>query len=235
MTLSCAIVRPETRAWAALPERIPSRRLRFLGWLTGLFGTAAAFIADRGWESFGDPSWYGAFRFIDMMGIASILLASGFCVLGWMLGRYAVVAAPLVLGFAAVPHTLDGYASGPVWWLGSAAGAALALAVASRSWRELRAVRTLAQSITGRTVAVGANALKASKRALLRGLIPALVFVITASAGWAVAFAALPTELGRTYEEMARESSASAFAAAAAALSIMAIATVVSQGWRCSR
>ncbi|MDQ0617793.1 hypothetical protein [Arthrobacter globiformis] len=233
MTLSSAIVRPETRAWAALPKRISSRRLTILGWLTGLLGTAAALIADRGWESFDEPSWYGAFRFIDMMGIASILLASAFCVLGWMLGRYAVVAAPLVLGFAAVPHTLDRYASAPVWWLGSAAGAVLALAVASRSWRELRAVRALAQSsATGRTATVGSDALKASKRALRRGLIRALVFVATAGAGWVVALAALPTELGRTYEEMAEKTSSSAFAAAAAALSILAIATVVSHGWR---
>ncbi|WP_146617530.1 hypothetical protein [Arthrobacter globiformis] len=233
MTLSCDIVRPETRAWAALPKRVSSRRLGILGWLTGLLGTAGAFIADRGWESFDDPSWYGTFRLIDMVGIASILLATGFCVLGWMLGRHAVVAAPLVLGFAAVPHSLDGYASGPVWWLGSAVGAVLALAAASRSWREVRAVRALARSsTTGRTAAVGANAVKASKRALRRGHIKALVFVATATAGWTVAFAALPAELGRTYEEMAKESSSSAFAAVAAALSIMAIATVVSQGGR---
>lgn len=52
-----------------------------------------------------------------MMGIAGVLLAVAFSVFGWMLGRKAVVAAPLVLAFAAVPHTLDGYASAPVWWL----------------------------------------------------------------------------------------------------------------------
>lgn len=79
---------------------------------------------------------------------------------------------------------------------------------------------------------MGANALKASKRALRGGLIKAFVFVAAASAGWAVAFAALPAELGRTYGEMAEESSSSAFAAAAAALGIMGIATAVNQGWR---
>ncbi|TSE15724.1 hypothetical protein B1A87_007255 [Arthrobacter sp. KBS0703] len=117
MTVTCAVVRPGADAWAVLPKPFSSRRQRILGWLTGLLGTGSAFVTDRGWESLDDPGWFGAFRFIDMMGIAGVLLAVAFSVFGWMLGRKAVVAAPLVLAFAAVPHTLDGYASAPVWWL----------------------------------------------------------------------------------------------------------------------
>ena len=227
------IVRPEVQAWAALPKPMSAKRRRLLGWLTGLFGTAAAFIADRGWEAMDDPSWYGAFRLIDMFGSASILLASAFCLAGWMLGRHAVVAAPLVLAFAAVPHTLDGYSSAPVWWLWAAAGMVLAAVVAGRSWRQLWAVRSLARSsATGRSVMVGRNAGLACSRVFRRGGIKALVMVAAAGAAWVAAFAVLPSELGRTYEELGQESASSMFAAAAAAFSILGVAAVLALGWQ---
>ncbi|MFC9420014.1 hypothetical protein, partial [Bacillus mobilis] len=220
-------------AWVALPKRIPSRWQRLAGWLTGLLGTAGAFVADRGWESTDDPSWYGPFRLIDMFGGASILLATAFCLAGWMLGRGAIVAAPIVLTFAAVPHTLDGYTSAPVWWCAAAVGAVLAAGVASRSWRELRAVRSLAQaSATGRTATVGPTAVQASRRVLRRGLISMLVPFATAGAGWAAAFAVLPAELGLTYEQAGQESGSTMFTAAAAALSIVAVTAATRQGWR---
>ncbi|MFP3462985.1 hypothetical protein R5O87_19300 [Arthrobacter globiformis] len=227
------MVRPDAQAWAALPKPMSTRRQRLLGWLTGLLGTASAFIADRGWEAMDDPSWYGAFRLIDMIGSASILLASAFCLAGWMLGRYAVVAAPLVLAFAAVPHALDGYTSAPVWWLWAAAGAVLAAVVAGQSWREVRAVRAVARSsATGLSITVGRNAVLASKRVVRRGRIKALVMVVAACAGWVVAFSVLPSELGRTYEEMGQESSSGMFAAAAAAFSILAVAVLASLSWQ---
>jgi hypothetical protein len=233
LLIASDIVRPDVQAWAALPKAMPARRQRLLGWLTGLLGTASAFIADRGWESMDDPSWYGAFRPIDMFGSASILLAIAFCLAGWMLGRYAVVAAPLVLAFAAVPHTLDGYASAPVWWLWAAAGAVLAVVVAGRSWREVRAARALARSsATGRSVTVGRNAVRGCRRVLRRGRIKALVMVAAACAAWVAAFAVLPSELGRTYEELGQESASSMFAAAAAAFSILGVAALLALGWQ---
>jgi hypothetical protein len=210
-----------------------SRRQRLLGWLIGLLGSASAFIADRGWEAMDDPSWYGSFRLVDMFGSASILLASAFCFAGWMLGRYAVLVAPLVLAFAALPHTLEGYASAPVWWLWAAAGAVLAAVVAGRSWREVWAVRALARSsATGRSVTVGRNAVLGFSRVFRRGGIKALVLVTAACAAWVVAFAILPTELGRTYEELGQESLSSMFAAAGAAFSIMGVVAVFALGWK---
>ena len=180
-------------------------------------------IRDSGWESLDDPAWAGAYRVIDMFGLASILLAVVFSVFGCLLGRHALVAAPLVLSAAAIPHTLDGYASAAVWWLGAAVAALWAVIAAARSWHQLRAVWRLAQaSLTGRTTAVGPNAVRSGNRAFGRGLLRLLLFLGAAYAGWALAFGVLPAELGRTYEELGEESSSSFFAAAGTTASIMA-------------
>jgi hypothetical protein len=195
--------------------------------------TAGAFIADRGWETLDDPAWTGAYRIIDMYGMASILLAVVFCLCGLLLRRYALVAAPLVLSAAAVPHTLDGYASAPVWWLGTALATVPAVIAAGESWCQVRAVQRLARkSRTARTASIGPNAVRATNRVLRHGLVKALLFLAAACAGWALAFGALPGELGRTSEELGEASASSAFAAAAIAASIMTVAEVFRQVWR---
>jgi hypothetical protein len=195
--------------------------------------TAGAFIADRGWETLDEPAWTGAYRVIDMFGLASIFLALSFSVFGFLLRRYALVVAPLVLLVAAIPHTLDGYASAAVWWLGAALAALWALIAAGRSWRQLDAVRRLAQaSHTGRTTAVGPNAIRAGNRVLRRGLLRLMLFLAAACAGWALALGVLPADLSRTYEELGEESSSGVFAAAATAASIMTVAEGVKQAWR---
>jgi len=223
VALAGTIVRPSVEAWAALPRRARVRREGTFAWLIGVLKTAGAFIADRGWESLDDPAWAGAYRVIDMFGLASILLAVVFSVFGCLLGRHALVAAPLVLSAAAIPHTLDGYASAAVWWLGAAVAALWAVIAAARSWHQLRAVWRLAQaSLTGRTTAVGPNAVRSGNRAFGRGLLRLLLFLGAAYAGWALAFGVLPAELGRTYEELGEESSSSFFAAAGTTASIMA-------------
>jgi hypothetical protein len=233
VVLTSAIVRPRVEAWDALPRRVRVRREGTFAWLIGVLTTAGAFIADRGWETLDDPAWAGAYRIIDMFGLASILLAVSFSVFGFLLRRYALVAAPLVLSAAAIPHTLDRYASAAVWWFGAAAAALWAVIAAVRSWQQLRAVWRLAQaSLTGRTTAVGPNAVRAGNLAFRRGLLRFLLFLAAACSGWALAFGVLPTELGRTYEELGEESSSSFFAAAGTAASILTLAEAASQGWR---
>lgn len=233
MALISAIARPSVEAWAALPRRARIRREGTLAWLIGVLTTASAFIADRGWETLDDPAWSGAYRVIDMFGLASIILALTFCVFGVLLRRHTLVAAPLVLSAAAIPHTMDGYASAPVWWLGVAVAALWAVVVAARSWHELRAVRHLAQvSLTGRTTVVGLNAVRAGNRVFRRGLLRLLLFLAAACGSWALAFWILPTELGRTYEELGEQSTSSFFAATGMAASIMTVAEAVRQAWR---
>ncbi|KRE78731.1 hypothetical protein [Arthrobacter sp. Soil763] len=233
MAVTSAVVRPGVEAWQALSRRTRGRRDGMFAWLIGVLTTAGAFITDRGWETLDDPGWSGAYRIIDMFGLASILLALSFSVVGSLLRTHALVAAPLVLLAAAVPHSMDGYRSGAVWWLGAAAAALWAVIAAVRAWHRLCAVQRLAQaSSTGRTTTVGPNAVRARKRALWPGLLMLLLFLATACGGWALAFGTLPAELGRTYEELGEESSSNMFAAAAMAASIMTVAAAVQQGWR---
>jgi hypothetical protein len=80
-----------------LPKRTGARRESLAAWLIGELTTAGAFITDRGWETLDDPAWTGAYRIIDMFGMAGILLAVLFCLFGLLLRRYVLVAAPLVL------------------------------------------------------------------------------------------------------------------------------------------
>lgn len=233
MAAASAVVRPGVEAWEALPRQARARRDGMFAWLIGVLTTAGAFIADRGWETLDDPAWTGAYRVVDMFGLASILLALSFSVFGSLLRSHALVAAPLVLSAAAVPHSMDGYPSGAVWWLGAAAAALWAVIAAARAWHRLRAVQRLAQaSLTGRTTEVGTNAVRAGNRALRRGLVMLLLLLAAACGGWALAFGTLPAELGRTYEELGEESSSNFFAAAASAASIMAVAAAVQQAWR---
>jgi hypothetical protein len=233
VALNSAVVRPDAEAWTALPKRAGARREALFAWLLGVLTTAGAFIADRGWETLDDPAWTGAYRIIDMYGMASILLAVVFSLVGLLLRRYALVAAPLVLSAAAVPHSLDGYASAPVWGFGAALATVPAVMAAAESWRQMRAVQRLAQkSLTARTASIGPNAVQAANRVLRHGLLKTLLFLAAACAGWALALGALPGELGRTSEELGEASASSAFAAAAIAASIMAVAEVFRQVWR---
>lgn len=233
MSLTSTVIRPDIEAWAALPRGARARRDGLSAWLIGVLTTAGAFIADRGWETLDNPAWTGAYRVIDMFGMASILLAVVFCVFGFLLHRYALVAAPLVLSAAAIPHTLDGYASAALWWLGAVVAAVPALSAAGESWRQVRAVRRLAQaSLTARTAAIGPNAVRAVRRVLRHGLLRILLFLSLACAGWTLALGALPGELGRTSEELGDASASSTFAAVAIAASILTLAEGVRRAWR---
>lgn len=214
MTLTSSIARPSVEAWAALPRRTRSRREGTIAWLIGVLTTASAFIAERGWETLDDPAWSGAYRVIDMFGLASIGLAIGFSIFGVLLRRYALLAAPLVLTAAAIPHTMEGYTSASLWWLGVAVAVVWALVSAARSWHQLRSIRRLAlDSLTGRTTVVGPDALRARHRAMRLGLLRLLLFLAVACGCWALAYVMLPTELGRTYEELDEQSSSDLFAA----------------------
>lgn len=233
VALISSIARPSVEAWAALPRRARIRREGTLAWLIGMMTTAFAFIADRGWETLDDPAWSGDYRVIDMFGLAGITLAMIFSVFGLLLRSYAVVVAPLVLAAAAIPHTTDGYSSASLWWLGVTLAILWAVIVAARSSQQLRALRRLAQaSLTGRTTAVGLNAIRARNRVFRRGLLRLLLVLAVACGAWALAYVILPTELGRTYEELDEQSSSSFLAAAASAASIMTVAEAVRQGWR---
>lgn len=201
--------------------------------MIGLITTAAAFITDRAWESMDGPAWTGAYRVIDMFGLAGILLALGFSVFGALLGRNALVAAPLVLSAAAIPHTLDGYASSSVWWLGAMTAAIWALVAAGRSWRRLMWARSLAGAYRSeRTATVGANAVLARKRAVRNGFLRVLLFLVLAGGAGVATLAVLPMELGRTYEEMEEQDLSSFLAAAGMAAAIMAAAVGIGWGWR---
>jgi hypothetical protein len=229
---SYAVVHPDVQAWADLPRRVSTRRQTIIAWLIALVTTAGAFVADRGWETLDDDAWEGAYRTLDMFGLASILLAGLFAVGGWGLRRHAVAAAPLVLAFAAIPHTLDGYASAGAWWAGFTVSALWAVSQARVSLQQLRAVSAVARvSNSQRTAELGPHAAESVKQALRRRLAGALLFTAVAAAAWFAAFAVLPSEIGRTYQEAGEESLSDLLAGAAAGASIMAITAWMRQGW----
>ncbi|GAA3696946.1 hypothetical protein GCM10023081_37390 [Arthrobacter ginkgonis] len=233
MSGTWALVLPDANEWRALPRRTPAWRQMLVAWLIGAVTTGAAFVGDRAWETLDDDAWEGQFRLIDMLGLSGLYLAVAFTFGGWLLRRVAAVAAPLVLGYAAVPHTLDGYASAPVWWIGAAAAALWALLQAVVSVRQVRAVRALAgRSGTGRTTNLGAATLSAVSGAVRRSVYWALGLSAAAVVGWIAAYAVLATELGRTYEELGDSSCSDVLAAAAMAASILALSQWLHCGWR---
>lgn len=226
------LVRPEAEAWRAVPVRPSSRRQMLVAWLTGVATTAAAFVADRGWTTLDEDPWEGRFRLTDMLGLSGLFLSAAFVFGGWTLGRRVVLAAPLVLAYAAVPHSMDGYASAPVWWLGALIAGLWALAQVGPSIRQLRAVRALAhRSDTGQSAALGASSLAAVRAAARRGLPWAAGLTAAAAAGWTTALIVLDGELGLTYEE-AGDSFSDVLATAAAALSILSLAQWLRCAWQ---
>lgn len=192
-----------------------------------------AFVADRGWETINAEAWEGPFRVTDMLGLSGLFLSMAFTLGGWVLGGRAVIAAPLVLAYAAVPHTVDHFASAWVWWGGAAAAALWAFIQVGASVRQLRAVRALARrSDTGRTAELDEASLAVVRKAGRRGLYWAWGLSGVAALGCAVTAAVLVTELGKTAEELDSASVSDVLATGAAAASILAIGQWVRCAWR---
>ncbi|MFC5130398.1 hypothetical protein [Paeniglutamicibacter kerguelensis] len=156
-----------------------------------------------------------------------------FSIGGWSFGRLSVGMAPLVLAYAAIPHTLDGYASAPIWWAGTIAATLWFLFQVVFSVRQLRAVRTLAKrSSTGLTAEVGPAASAALRSIARESIFWATGLSIAATIAGIATFGVLSTELGHTYEELEGGSFSDYLATAAAILSILAIIQWVRCGWR---
>lgn len=227
------VVRPGAPEWSALPLRPSPGRQRVIAWLICVAATVAAFIADRAWETLDDDAWAGPYRIIDMFGLSGILLAFLFSLGGWMFGRLAMAMAPLVLACAAVPHTLEEYASAPFWWAGTLAATFWFLSGASSSVRQLRAVRSLArQSSTGLTMTAGPAAREALKRIARGSTYWAWGLSVAGVLLWTATFTVLPTELGRTYAEIGETSFSDFLATAALFATILAFIQWTRRGWR---
>lgn len=228
-----ALVWPGTGEWRALPVRLPTWRRMVGAWAIGVLTTVGAFVADRGWETLDADAWAGPFRVTDMLGLSGLFLSTAFTLGGWALGGRAVIAAPLVLAYAAVPHTVDHYASAWVWWGGAAAAVVWAFVQAGASVQQLRAVRALARrSDTGRTAELDESSLETIRKARRSGLYWAWGLSGVAALGCAVTAAVLVTELGRTAEELGDASVSDVLATGAAAAAILAIGQWVRCAWR---
>lgn len=232
MSSTYAVVSPDDEAWTHLPRRTSVRRQTIIAWLIALVTTAGAFVADRGWETLDEDAWQGAYRTVDMFGLASLLLVGLFAVGGWGLRGHAVAAAPLVLIFATVPHTLEGYASAGVWWTGCTVSVIWAVLQARGSLQQLRAVAALARDSARRgTAEIGSQAAESIRWVLLRRLLIPLLSTAAAAAAWFAALNVLPEEIGRTYQELGEESLSNLLAGAGGGASIIAIATWIAYGW----
>lgn len=202
-------------------------------WAIGALTTVGAFVADRGWETVDAEAWEGPFRVTDMLGLSGLFLSMTFALGGWVLGGRAVIVAPLVLAYTAVPHTVDHYASAWVWWGGVGAATLWAFTQAGTSVRQLRAVRALARrSDTGRTAELDEASLAVVRKAGRRGLYWAWGLSGVAALGCAVTAAVLATELGRTADELDSASVSDVLATGTAAAAILAIGQWVRCGWR---
>lgn len=167
-----------------------------------------------------------------MLGMAGTQIALGFALFGWAFGRRSVTAAPLVLLFAAVPYTLDEYASTPVWWFGFAVACLWAILQIGGSFRQLNAVAALANSAqTGKTLEIGPNTGKSIQRILRRRTKRALTITGLAAVAWAAALSVLPFEMGRTYQEMDQDLFSPWITAGAAIASILAAASWIRRCW----
>lgn len=233
MNAAYSVVRPELNEWSELPLRPASVRQMVVACLICFGTTAVAFIADRGWESFEQDAWTGSYRIIDMWGLSALLIATVFSVIGWAFGRFAVAMVPLILVYAAVPHSIDGYASAPFWWAGALLATAWLLVQASNSVRQVRAVRKLAARLDKvSTMPAGPNAGAALRRHTRRSAYWALGLSLVAGLGWMATFLVLPGELGRTYAELGESPCSDFFAAAAVSVSMLAIIQWVRWAWR---
>lgn len=227
------VLRPAPEAWNALPQRQSKRRQNLVAVSLALLTTVVAFIADRGWETFDEDAFEGAYRAVDMYGLASLTLAIAFSLAGWSIGRLAVPIAPLVLASAAVPHTLDGYASAPLWWAGAALGVLWFLFNVRDSVRQLIQVRSLAQtSQTGETVKITRSTQATIRKIMLKSSLFALGFSVLAALAWIFTYMIFADEQGLTYQELQEESISDFFAAGALAASFLAVALWGGFLWR---
>jgi hypothetical protein len=185
---------------------------------------AGSFIADRAWETLNDDAWTGAYRAVDLFGLVSLGVAGIFVLTGWALHRHAIIAAPLVLSLAAVPHTIEGYDSAAVFWAGTILAGGWAVRAFLASTRHLHLVARLARSArTDRTVVVGAFAL-GSVRAAHRSRVRRTAIASGAAVlAWLVTAVFFFLEVGYTFAELDYSSLSDVIGTGAAALTLAAI------------
>lgn len=227
------LVRPDAKGWAALPLCPPAWRQTVVACLIVLTTTVATFIADRGWEDLPPEYWQGTYQIVDMFGLSATLVAFLFSVIGWFFGRLAVAMAPVVLLYAAIPYSLDTSESATFWWAGTVAATLWWFIQARFSLRQIHAVRTLASaSNTGTPTELGAVASKTLRRIKRRSLSWATSLSAIAILGWLAAMLALPSVVGRTYQELEDLTLPDYLATAAATVSILALVQWHRCGWR---
>ncbi|WP_434995130.1 hypothetical protein [Arthrobacter sp. Ld5] len=218
------VIRPDAGAWADVPLRGRARWAGVVPWLIVVLTVAGSFIADRAWETLDDDAWTGAYRAVDLFGLLSLSVAGIFVLIGWALHRRAIIAAPLVLCLAAVPHTIEGYDSAVVFWAGVALLGVWAARALLASARHLRLIGEIAGfARTNRPLLLGALALESVRGARKSRVRRAVITSGGAVLAWLATTIVFFFELGYTYAELDYVSVSDVIGTGAAALTIAAI------------
>lgn len=228
------VVHPAADEWWNAVRPLQSGRAGVVAWVLAVGTTILAFFADGGWERFNDDLWFGPFDVLDMLDGASAILLAGFVVVGWVLGRRALIVSPLVLLLVAIMFTYMGRQSAAaVWWFGFALAIIWAVVRGVVAIQRLASVRALARSsVSDRQIDVGPNAGQAVKNFFRnRRAILLLLAVLTALA-WTVTMLVLQLDRGKLFEELDEEPFSVFLAAAATALGMVTVAETVQFLWR---
>ena len=233
MSKTYFLIRPDIKEWAALPLCPRAWRQMLVACAIVLMTTVTSFIDARAWEDLPPEYWQHTYRIVDMFGLSATLVALFFSLTGWFFGRLAVAMAPIVLLYAAIPYSLDTTENAAIWWVGTIAAALWWLIQAKFSLRQIHAVRDLAtESNTGTSIELGPAARKSLSRIKRRSMYWATGLSAVAIFGWLATAMALPTAVGRTYQELEDLVLSDYLGTAAATLSVLALAQWHRCGWR---
>lgn len=233
MNKTYVLARPDTKGWAALPLCPAAWRQTVVACVIVLMTTVASFIDARAWEDLPPEYWQHTYQIVDMFGFSATLVALFFSLAGWFFGRLAVAMAPIILLYAAIPYSLDATENAAIWWVGTMAAALWWLIQARLSLRQIHAVRDLAtESNTGTSIELGPAAHKSLSRIKRRSMSWATGLSAVAILGWLATAMALPTAIGRTYQELDDLALSDYLGTAAATVSILALAQWHRYGWR---
>lgn len=144
-------IAPSGAEWAAVTRRPPRALAQRISWLLVLLTTAGIFVGFQHWNDPDAEAWDGGFQLLDVLGLASIGLVVIFSLAGWYLHQFNLGLAPLLLGIAAVAHTLDSSPEAVFWWAGTLLAALWLLFDFTLLARQTLQVRALARSLPAGT------------------------------------------------------------------------------------
>jgi hypothetical protein len=228
------VVHPAADEWRNAVRPLHPGRAGVVAWLVAVGTTILAFFADGGWERLNDDLWVGPFEVLDMLDGASAVLLAGFVVLGWVLGRRALIVSPLVLLFVAIMFSYAGrQPAAAVWWFGFALAVIWATMRGVIAIHRLASVRVLAQSsLTDRQIHVGPNANHAVNNFFRKRRSVWLLLAGLSVLGWTVTMLVFQLDRGQLFEKFDEEPFSVFLAAAATALAILTMAEAVQFLWR---